>query len=147
MENTDQILDAPQVETSALEYAGFWIRTAAYVVDTILLYVVGFVIGLGLGELEMEQMALVIELMIGIGYFAGMESSIYQGTLGKMAVGIRVGNKNGEQISFGNAVGRYVAKIISALVLLFGFFMVGWDEKKQGLHDKLADTFVFYRPQ
>ena len=63
-----------------------------------------------------------------------------------MAVGIKVGDQNGEQISFGNALGRYFSKILSALILLIGFMMVGWDEKKQGLHDKIAGTFVFYAP-
>lgn len=73
-----------------------------------------------------------------------MESSVGQGTIGKMIVGIKVGDADGNQISFGNALGRYFAKILSFLILCIGFMMAGWDEKKQALHDKLADTYVFY---
>lgn len=143
MENTDQILDAPEVEQLQLEYAGFWIRAGAYVLDTILLYGVGYVMSLAMPY--MYPWNTVIDLVIGIAYFGYMESSDQQGTLGKMAVGIKVGNANGEQINFLNAIGRYFAKIISALLLGIGFMMVGWDEKKQGIHDKLAETYVFYK--
>ena len=81
---------------------------------------------------------------LGIVYVVGMESSSRQATLGKMAVGIKVGNAEGEQLSFANALGRYFAKIVSAIILYIGFMMVGWDKKKQGLHDKIASTYVFY---
>jgi uncharacterized RDD family membrane protein YckC len=141
MENTEQILDAPQVEMTQLQYAGFWIRTGAYIIDTLIFWVVSFVLTLALGEIT----GAIINMVIGIGYFTLMEASSYQATLGKMAVGIKVGDANGGQISFGNSLGRYFSKILSALLLCIGFMMVGWDEKKQGLHDKLANTFVYYR--
>ena len=73
-----------------------------------------------------------------------MESSSRQATLGKMGVGIKVGNANGQRITFVNALGRYLGKILSTLTLLIGFMMAGWDSKKQALHDKLASTYVFY---
>jgi uncharacterized RDD family membrane protein YckC len=143
MENTDQILDAPQVETAMKEYAGFWIRTGAYLIDLVIMYAVNFVIMLAMAGTE--PWGSIVNLLIGVAYFGFMESSEHQATLGKMAVGIKVGDRNGDQISFGNAIGRYFAKIISALLLCIGFMMVGWDEKKQGIHDKLADTYVFYK--
>jgi uncharacterized RDD family membrane protein YckC len=74
-----------------------------------------------------------------------MESSASQGTLGKMAVGIRVGDHEGEQITWPNALGRFFAKFLSSMIFYIGFMMAGWDNKKQGLHDKLADTYVFYK--
>lgn len=146
MENTDQILDAPQVENMRLQYAGFWIRTGAYLIDTIIIYAVNFVIGYGLSDLLYEVPALitVIGLGVGICYFAFMESSQYQATLGKMAVGIKVGDQDGDQIGIANAIGRYFGKMISGLLLGIGFMMVGWDEKCQGIHDNLANTYVFY---
>ena len=72
-----------------------------------------------------------------------MESSANQGTVGKMAMGIKVGDAKGNVISTGNAVGRYFAKIISGLLLCIGYLMILWDDKKQGIHDKLADTYVY----
>jgi uncharacterized RDD family membrane protein YckC len=71
-----------------------------------------------------------------------MESSARQATLGKMAVGIKVTDEAGARISFGRAVGRYFGKFVSTIILLIGFLMVAFTEKKQGLHDKLAGTLV-----
>jgi uncharacterized RDD family membrane protein YckC len=66
--------------------------------------------------------------------------------LGKIAVGIKVGNERGEQISFGRALGRFLAKFILPLfTLMISMLWAGWDERKQALHDKLANTYVFYR--
>lgn len=147
MEPLDQILDAPVSSQRQMRYAGFWIRVGAYLIDGILLAVVniilGFIIG-GDGFMSGGLLLNAISAAIGIAYFCGLESSDKQGTLGKQAVGIKVGNVNGEKITFANALGRYFAKIISALLLCIGFMMVGWDDRKQGIHDKLADTYVFY---
>ena len=143
MEPLDQILDTPVSSQRQMRYAGFWIRVGAYLIDYILMIVVNVVVGLVFGGLGMLE-NLIISLAIGIAYFCGFESSEKQGTPGKMAVGVKVGNANGERISFANALGRYFGKIISALLLCIGFMMVGWDDRKQGIHDKLADTYVFY---
>jgi len=71
-----------------------------------------------------------------------MESSARQGTIGKSLLGLRVTDFEGNRISLLRAVGRYFAKIISAFILLIGFIMVAFTEKKQGLHDMLAGTLV-----
>jgi uncharacterized RDD family membrane protein YckC len=73
-----------------------------------------------------------------------MESSSRQATLGKMAVGIKVGNEQGQRISPANALGRVASKILSGLILYIGYIMVGFDARKQGLHDKIASTVVYY---
>jgi uncharacterized RDD family membrane protein YckC len=62
--------------------------------------------------------------------------------VGKLAMGIRVTDLEGRRISFWRAVGRYAAKIVSAMILLIGFLMVAWTRRKQGLHDMLANTLV-----
>ncbi len=144
----EQILDAPAGVGKQLNYAGFWIRVAAAILDSMLLYAVFFGLAFlfmdGLTSVGVNVTLQLIFAAAGIIYFAGMESSSRQATLGKMAVGIKVGNAQGQQLSFGNALGRYFSKIISALVLYIGFMMVGWDKNKQGLHDKIAGTYVFY---
>jgi uncharacterized RDD family membrane protein YckC len=75
-------------------------------------------------------------------YYALLESSTWQGTLGKRALGLEVTDLEGRRISFGRATGRFFAKIISALILWIGFIMAGFTEKKQALHDMIAGTLV-----
>jgi uncharacterized RDD family membrane protein YckC len=75
-------------------------------------------------------------------YFALMESSSRQATLGKMALGIVVTDMDGKRISFGRAVGRNLGKIISSIILLIGYFMIAFTQKKQGLHDIVTKCLV-----
>lgn len=79
---------------------------------------------------------------IQILYYAFMESSKYQASLGKMAMGIKVVDLNGDRITFGKAFLRSIGKIISASVFYIGFLMAAFTEKKQGLHDMIASTLV-----
>ena len=78
-------------------------------------------------------------------YFAIMESSAKQGTLGKMAVGLVVTDKRGKRLTFGRATGRYFAKWISGKILIIGYIMAAFTEKKQALHDIIAGTMVYQR--
>jgi len=71
-----------------------------------------------------------------------MESSSRQGTLGKMAVGIKVSDMQGNRISFARATGRFFGKIISKIILYIGFIMAGFTEKKQALYDIISDCLV-----
>lgn len=128
-------------------YAGFWKRLAAVLVDSIVLAVVavlaGAIVGFTLGGGEnMQALSQVVGTIIGWLYFAGMESSSKQATLGKIALGIKVTDVAGNRIGFGRATGRHFAKILSAMILLIGYLMVAFTEKKQGLHDMLAGCLV-----
>ena len=75
-------------------------------------------------------------------YFVILESSFLQGTFGKMILKIKVVNSNGEGLSLLNSTGRFFGKFLSAFILGIGFFMVLFTKNKQGLHDKLANTYV-----
>ena len=75
-------------------------------------------------------------------YYALLESSSRQATLGKMAIGIIVTDLDGGRISFGRANGRYLGKMVSAFILMIGFIMAGFTERKQGLHDIMAGCLV-----
>lgn len=75
-------------------------------------------------------------------YEAFMESSSYQATLGKMIFGMKVTDLDGKRISFERATGRHFAKWLSTMILFIGYIMVGFTERKQGLHDLLAGTLV-----
>lgn len=147
------------------EYAGFWMRFAAAFIDNILLsclsgmvgLLVGIVIGVALvvgnngnpnavnepsAQLLLNAVGYVIGIVISWLYFASMESSAKQATLGKMALGLKVCDLNGRRISFAQATGRYFGKILSGLICFVGYIMAGFTEKKQALHDQLAGTLV-----
>jgi uncharacterized RDD family membrane protein YckC len=80
---------------------------------------------------------------LGWLYFAGMESSARQATIGKSAMSLRVTNYEGQRISFGHATGRFFAKIVSGLIpFAIGYIMAAFTEKKQALHDLIAGTLV-----
>ncbi len=145
MEN--EILDSPDRSGLAPEYAGFWLRAAAYLIDAIILTVVGFLIygTIGGDFLEPNAFSRILAALISVGYFVYYESSEKQATFGKQAIGIVVTDIHGGRISVGQAVGRYFAKILSAMILLIGFFMAGFTDKKQALHDMIAGTLVVKR--
>ena len=128
-----------------MDYAGFWRRFAAYIIDSILISVVFWLAVLILGAIADDGGVIVAYILGTIGafvYYAGMESSSNQATVGKIALGIQVTDLQGNRVSFGKALGRNLAKILSALILYIGFIMAAFTEKKQGLHDMIAGTLV-----
>jgi len=124
-------------------YAGFWRRVAAVLIDGLILSVVLIPLSLVLRDPDQQTTIYTpISTVINWLYFALMESSDRQATLGKMALGIVVTDLDGNKIGFGRATGRYFAKILSGLILFIGFIMVAFTAKKQGLHDMIASTLV-----
>ena len=139
-----------------MNYAGFWKRFGAILIDTIIIipisFIIGFVIGFAfivagmdpesLAEPSIQFIFNIIGFIISWVYFALMECSRTQGTLGKMALGIKVTDLEGNQISFAKATGRYFDKLISSIILGVGYIMVAFTERKQGLHDMMAGCLV-----
>lgn len=138
-------------------YAGFWRRYAASLIDGVILGLIGAVIGFGVGYLWITQvgdddlsrniLSAILNIAIFIiswFYFAVQESSEAQATIGKRMMGIFVSDLQGSQISFGRATGRYFGKILSGLVLMIGYILVGFTVKKQALHDLIAGTLVIH---
>ena len=124
-----------------MEYAGFWKRFVAYLIDVILLGVVGAIIN----QIFDQNVAGLVATLVGWAYFAGMESSTRQATLGKSVMGMVVTDISGNRISFLRATGRYFAKYLSALILFIGYIMAAFTARKQALHDMLAGTLVLSR--
>jgi len=120
-------------------YAGFWVRFVAFLIDTLILFVIGIVISILFGAGAHSRL---LGLLIGWMYFAVMESSPAQATFGKQVLGLVVTDINGQQLTFGRATGRYFAKLLSGLTLLIGYIMAGFTAKKQALHDMIAGTLV-----
>jgi uncharacterized RDD family membrane protein YckC len=146
---------------AAVQYAGFWRRFGAAVLDWLIMSAVNTVIqmistAIGIIKFDFESTSDSAQLnftpgmwgvsafgfIIMILYFALMESSSKQGTLGKMVLGIVVTDGEGKRISFGRALGRNLAKIISDIILFIGHLMVAFTPRKQGLHDMIAGTLV-----
>jgi Predicted membrane protein/domain len=137
---------------TAQSYAGFWRRVAAYLIDYFLLIIPSIVILIfarilfsGGSDNDLgfsEKLAVIIFFWL---YFSIMESSKLQGTIGKLTLKIKVTDINGERIGFGKATGRHFSKILSTILLGIGFFMAGFTERKQGLHDIIASCLVVRR--
>ena len=148
------------VPYSGVRYGGFWIRVVALIIDAIIVrtlaWPISMLFGLGglagtLGGFPHRGMGLhmlgggVVAVVVIFGswlYEAFMLSSPYQATLGKMIFGMKVTDLYGNRISFGRATGRHFGKWLSSLTLGIGYIMVGFSERKQGLHDMLAGTLV-----
>jgi uncharacterized RDD family membrane protein YckC len=135
-----------------VEYAGFWPRLGALLIDQILLsvaafivgFVIGFIVGASGGDLT-NGLVWAINVIVIVGYYlyyAIMESSPAQATVGKQALGIQVTDLEGNRISFWRALGRNLAKIVSVLTLFIGYLMAGFTARKQALHDLIASTLV-----
>jgi uncharacterized RDD family membrane protein YckC len=132
------------------EYAGFWIRVGASLIDTVLFVIVlsiplTLIYGAGYWtstEAETGFWDIVIQYLIPIAITVWFWTR-YMGTPGKMALRLRVVDAHtGRAISPLKALGRYLGYYVSALAFMLGFIWVGIDKKKQGFHDHLAGTVV-----
>jgi uncharacterized RDD family membrane protein YckC len=148
-----------ETETPTLtNYAGFWRRFAALIIDMLILAVPTYFLAILLGDDPSDRMNTgdavkiqyftiynVVSFLINWLYFSLMESSARQATLGKQAMGIYVCDVYGNRISFLKASLRYFGKILSSLTLLIGYIMAAFTERKQALHDFIANTLVLSR--
>lgn len=140
----DDLLDDFQLEKDIenAEHAGFWNRVAASIIDSIIiglpLGLLSFVIGIN----NEEGLTNLISILVNWLYNVLQETSTSKATIGKKALGIEVVDINGEKLTFSRATGRLFGKYISALILGIGFIMAGFTEKKQALHDIMANTLV-----
>ena len=137
----------------AVQYAGFWRRLGSSLIDSIVVggvALVIYIIFVGVGAATFDEwgffvgyaIAYIAVIVLGWLYYALMESSVKQATLGKMALGIIVTDAQGRRVSFGRATGRHFGKILSGIILYIGYIMIAFTAKKQGLHDIMADCLV-----
>jgi len=128
------------------QYAGFWRRVGATVIDSILYAVL---MGLLLGSTVMNAELLTVEgaLRSGIGLLLTIILWLkFLGTPGKLLLDCQVVDADSfEPMSVKQASLRYVAYIASILPLLLGFLWVARDKRKQSFHDKIANTVVLYK--
>jgi uncharacterized RDD family membrane protein YckC len=135
---------------ASVVYAGFWDRVRAIFLDGLILFAVTEIVsrawGEFFGDFRTNASAYdVFVLMAGWMYFAAFESSDFQASLGKKAMGLKVTDLAGRRISFGRATIRYFSKSLSTFVFLAGWIMAAFTPQKQALHDILASCLVVYR--
>lgn len=135
--------------TKRLQFAGFWRRAFAMIIDIIVMMIALFFLAGSFMLLtsttspdSTEGWSTILAFFLGWLYYAIWESSEYQATLGKMALGLKVTDTDGNQIDFGKASGRYFGKIISGLIFYIGYIMAAFTKKKQALHDMMSDCLV-----
>lgn len=152
---------APAAAAPAFPYAGFWLRFVAYLIDTIVYWFVAacaliVLLMIGGRNLDMDlERGTPLNLLIGMafivgwyGYFALMEGSEWQASFGKKAIGLRVTDLDGNRVTFERAAGRAFSKIVSDITFIFfafGYLMAGFTQRKQALHDRIADCMVLRR--
>jgi uncharacterized RDD family membrane protein YckC len=150
---------------AAVEYAGFWRRLGASLIDMIILqtlvgilfvFLLAIQFTVGVFATRSDTLSgpyrvvfMVLFITVGVAgsalyvlYWPLMESARRQGTLGKKALGIIVTNMDGKRISFARALGRNLGKLVSYMIYFVGFIMIAFTKKKQGLHDMMASCVV-----
>lgn len=153
-------------------YSGFWRRFLAFLIDLVFIILIGAGLCLFLGLWEGVRMAYqilrgmpvtnaqgvvvssalptalalsfaVLIIIVPWIYFAGLEASKNQATLGKLAVRVAVTDIHGERITFLRATLRHFGKFISIITLFAGFTLIALTRQNQGLHDMIAGTLMF----
>jgi uncharacterized RDD family membrane protein YckC len=155
------------VQSGSVEYAGFGIRLLAWLIDLlVLLFFLRFIIALisyffsyffiafiliyvsivsadsSIVRFLSDFIGVFIGFSVTLLYFTLFWSSKFQGTPGKIVLGLKIVDVNGNKISYFTALIRYISTIISSLLLGIGYLLIIFDGKKQALHDKLASTYV-----
>lgn len=139
--------DVPGVPDDRAAYAGFWRRFAAHLIDYVIVLLGTLVllfaaILVGLVTDDSQEYFTPLPLISYFLYCALLESSAWQATIGKRALGLKVMNRRGMRIGFPRAVVRFLAKLLSVATLLLGYLLVFVTKRRQALHDLIAGTLV-----
>jgi|TARA_Y100000310_G_scaffold189730_1_gene189695 uncharacterized RDD family membrane protein YckC len=125
-------------------YVGFWARVGAAILDSLIFGLGGAILTLIFSFLigwEISSLIMQIAVVVVVIYMDGTLG----GTPGKLILGMKIVKEDGSYIGIPKAIFRYIGKIISTLILFLGHLMIAWDKRKQGLHDKIAGTFVVWK--
>ncbi|KPJ96480.1 MAG: hypothetical protein AMJ55_02035 [Gammaproteobacteria bacterium SG8_15] len=128
-----------------MTYAGFWRRLSAALIDSVIYSVlISLLIGPAYANPNLQN----FEGMVGavIMFVATIALWVrYQGTPGKLLLGCQIVDAySGDPMSYKQAVIRYLGYFVSVMTLFVGFLWIAWDKRKQGFHDKMANTVVVY---
>ena len=138
-------------EIEQSQYAGFWIRVLAIMLDSVALIIL-MTVGVSIISVLLEAfdafgetagiVFLIYVIPLIIWYIILLPASKKQATWGKQICKIYIGDKDGNRISIGRSLLRFLATYLSSIFYI-GYIMVAFTEKKQGLHDLVASTYVY----
>jgi uncharacterized RDD family membrane protein YckC len=140
----------------ARRYAGFWIRFGAYIIDAIIVGVAANIVVLPvsfamirssddpMASLGLSGILWLFQIALACGYF-GYFLSTRGATPGKLLLGLQVIRSDGSGITFARGAARYLAQIVSGIILAIGYIIAAFDVEKRALHDHLCDTRVVYK--
>ena len=123
-------------EADSLPKADWWLRLSAYILDAIAASVMGYIAYLISGESHTGWV--VFELFFLFNFCIGWKLGQ---TIGMIPLKIQVITTDGETLGWGRVLWRYIAFTLSLFSVL-GMVWIIFDPQKQGLHDKLAKTYV-----
>lgn len=150
-------------DTPSINYASFWLRLLAFIIDYLLVsfvlsIIITMVIMIGFAEMGpqiveqgddwvrnmSESWAPAPFILIGAFwlYFALMHSSAWGATVGKRILGLYVADAAGHRINFGQATLRFLGKLLSVFTFFVGFLVALVHPRRQALHDLIAKTYV-----
>ncbi len=145
----------PNQTPDLTNYAGFWNRFGALIIDIIIISVPTYFLAVlfgddpnnrathsGKAEGHYFTIYNAISFLANWLYFALLESSGRQATFGKQALGLYITDTEGRRLTFLQATLRYFGKIISVLIFGIGCIMAAFTARKQALHDIIANTLV-----
>lgn len=152
---------------SSIEYAGFWLRFVSFIIDALLLLMIYLLVilplmaslditKLNIDEMPPEQPAVLsltsltsrintshfVLIILSIAYYSLMESSRYQGSVGKLAMELKVANVRGKRLRFIKALLRNSIKIFLLLVFIADYLLIVLTTRKQTLHDLMSGAIV-----
>ncbi|GAB4552762.1 MAG: RDD family protein [Rhizobacter sp.] len=137
---------------TGVEYAGFWIRLGAALIDAVLIIAISYPVLYAIygAEYFAEDKASFIsgpaDVLIS-WVFPAVASILFwrskQATPGKMALSLKIVDaRTGKTLSLGQSVARYLGYFVSTLPLGLGFIWIAFDARKQGWHDKIGKAVV-----
>lgn len=151
--NTNNEVASNQSAVGGVSYAGFWVRAAALILDSLIMgavtFFIGFIFGVASGISKsaplsalMGNLASLIGVVVSLSYYVLMTWK-RGATLGKQVLGLRVIRGNGDNISLGRAALReIIGRFVSGITLCIGYVIAVFSDKKRALHDMIADTVV-----
>lgn len=157
-----RLQEGASTAATGLRYQGFWIRLVAKILDGIVVGVLmiplwfvfmGSVISTAANRagapvasqvLGMQLLMNLASIVVTLAYSTWMNGR-WGATVGKMAIGAVIVNTDGTPISYGKALARALAEILSGIILLIGYIMAAFDRQKRALHDQICGTLVVAR--
>ena len=138
----------------AMNFAGFWIRFGAKLIDGVIIWVVqmaamllfGPMLGLNFFSSEpptnFSFLILYPFLFAASIFYSVWFVGKYGATPGKLALGLKIVTSSGEPVTYMKALARFFAEMVSAIICYVGYIMAAFDEQKKSLHDQICDTRV-----